>query len=91
MLKVIAGQIGVGAVLTLVYWGASGNVAAYSALLGKVALTVIGLIIVFVAVRPLAAVPFFAGFVLTTLVPLAGLLFRDKAEITEEAVNRNGD
>jgi len=35
MLKVLAGQIGVGAVLAAVLWGSYGHVAGYSALLGS--------------------------------------------------------
>ena len=35
MLKVLVGQIGIGAVLTVVLWGLYGDVAGYSALLGS--------------------------------------------------------
>jgi len=35
MLKVLVGQIGVGAVLAVVFWGVNGHVAGYSALLGS--------------------------------------------------------
>jgi ATP synthase protein I len=35
MLRVLIGQIGVGAVLAVVFWGTSGHVAGYSALLGS--------------------------------------------------------
>ena len=34
MLKVLVGQIGIGVVLAAVFWGLSGHVAGYSALLG---------------------------------------------------------
>ena len=37
MLKVLAGQIGMGAALAVVLWGIYGNVAGYSALLGSLA------------------------------------------------------
>ena len=35
MLKVLAGQIGTGAVLAVVFWGLQGSIAGYSALLGS--------------------------------------------------------
>jgi len=35
MLRVLVGQIGVGAVLAAVFWGLNGHVAGYSALLGS--------------------------------------------------------
>ncbi|MDH3612794.1 MAG: ATP synthase subunit I [Gammaproteobacteria bacterium] len=35
MLKVLVGQIGIGAVLAAVFWGLKGHVAGYSALLGS--------------------------------------------------------
>jgi len=56
--------------------------AAYFGEMGKLALTVLLCSIVFAAVRPLAGAPYFAGFVVTAMVPLLGLLFRDKTEIT---------
>jgi ATP synthase protein I len=37
MLKVLVGQIGIGAVLAVVFWGLQGHVAGYSALLGSLA------------------------------------------------------
>ncbi len=40
MLKVLIGQIGIGAVLAAVLWGVYGNVAGYSALLGGLACVV---------------------------------------------------
>ena len=40
MLKVLIGQIGIGAVLAAVLWGVYGNVAGYSALLGSLACVV---------------------------------------------------
>ena len=52
--------------------------AAYIGEIGKLALTVLLLSIVFATVRPLAAAPFFAGFIVTIMVPLLGLLIRDK-------------
>ena len=128
MLKVIAVQIGLGAVLAAVLWGVLGNIAGYSALLGcltsvlpngflalrlavprrdpgaksliraayigeigKLGLTVLLFSIVFVTVRPLAAAPFFTGFVVTALVPLLGLLIRDKEITVKETENKNGE
>ncbi len=116
MLRVLAGQIGLGAVLAAVFWGTLGTVAGYSALLGslvtflpnaflaarlgaprrepgakallraayigeigKLALTVLLFSIVFVMVRPLAAGPLFATFIVTAFVPALGLLARDDA------------
>lgn len=116
MLRVLAGQLGLGAVLAAVFWGALGTVAGYSALLGslvallpnaflaarlgaprrepgakallraayigeigKLALTVLLFSIVFVMVRPLAAGPLFAAFIVTAFVPALGLLARDDA------------
>jgi ATP synthase protein I len=35
MLKVLVAQVGIGAVLTAVFWGLDGTVAGYSALLGS--------------------------------------------------------
>ena len=35
MLRVLVGQIGIGAVLAAVFWGLNGHVAGYSALLGS--------------------------------------------------------
>ena len=52
--------------------------AAYIGEIGKLALTVLLLSIVFTTVRPLAAGPFFAGFVVTVMVPILGFLMRDK-------------
>ena len=37
MLKVLVGQLGIGAVLAVVFWGLQGHVAGYSALLGSLA------------------------------------------------------
>ncbi len=128
MLKVIAVQIGLGAVLAAALWGALGNIAGYSALLGcltsvlpngflalrlavprrdpgaksliraayigeigKLGLTVLLFSVVFVTVRPLAAAPFFTGFVVTALVPLLGFLIRDKAIKAKGTDNKNGE
>mgnify|MGYP001548474527 CR=1 FL=1 len=116
MLRVLAVQIGLGAVLAAVFWGTLGTVAGYSAMLGslitflpnaflaarlgaprrepgarallraayigeigKLALTVLLFSIVFVMVRPLAAGPLFAAFIVTAFVPALGLLARDDA------------
>ena len=117
MLRVLVAQIGIGAVLAVVFWGLQGPVAGYSALLGsltcvipnaflalrlvvprrdpgasaliraayigelgKLALTVLMFSIVFALVRPLAALPLFAGFIAAQLVTFAGLLMRDGQE-----------
>ncbi len=54
--------------------------AAYIGELGKLALTVLMFSIVFALVRPLAALPLFAGFIAAQLVTFAGLLMRDGQE-----------
>jgi ATP synthase protein I len=51
--------------------------AAYIGEFGKLALTVLLFGTVFVWVRPLAAAPLFATFMVTALAPMAGLLMRD--------------
>ena len=56
--------------------------AAYLGELGKLALTVLLFSVVFVAVRPLAAAPFFAGFIATTFAPLLGVFARQTKERT---------
>jgi ATP synthase protein I len=61
--------------------------AAYIGELGKLALTVLLFSIVFATVRPLAAAPFFAGFVATALAPILGAFVRDKQEKEQETVN----
>ena len=65
--------------------------AAYIGELGKLALTVLLFSIVFVTVRPLAALPLFATFIVTTMVPLFGLLVRDKQKREQETVNSDGE
>ena len=65
--------------------------AAYIGEIGKLALTVLLLSIVFTTVRPLAAGPFFAGFVVTAMVPLLGFLIRDKTVTVTERHNNNGE
>jgi len=65
--------------------------AAYIGEIGKLALTVLLFSIVFVVVRPLAAAPFFAGFVVTAMVPLLGLLIRDKQTSEQDTVEKHGD
>jgi len=65
--------------------------AAYVGELGKLALTVLLFSIVFVTVRPLAALPLFATFIVTAMVPLIGLLVRDKQQIEQETVNSDGE
>lgn len=128
MLKVIAGQFGLGLVLAAVLWSIFGTVAGYSALLGmlvaavpnmflalrlsvprrdsgakalvraayigeigKLALTVLLFSIVFVTVRPLAAGPFFTAFIVTVMVPLAGLLVRIDSYEAQETVDKHGE
>jgi ATP synthase protein I len=128
MLKVLVGQIGVGAVLAVVFWGVNGHVAGYSALLGsltcvipnaflalrlvvprrdpgaqaliraayigelgKLALTVLMFSLVFVLVRPLAALPLFTGFIATQLVTLAGLVMQGKQEQDGQTSIKNGE
>jgi len=128
MLKVLVGQIGVGAVLAVVFWGVSGHVAGYSALLGsltcvipnaflalrlvvprrdsgaqaliraayigelgKLALTVLMFSLVFVLVKPLAALPLFTGFIATQLVTLAGLVMQGKQEQDGQTSIKNGE
>ncbi len=54
--------------------------AAYVGELGKLALTVLMFGVVFVAVRPLAAAPLFAGFIVAQLVTFSGLLMRDHGQ-----------
>ena len=56
--------------------------AAYVGELGKLALTVLMFGFVFIAVRPLAAAPLFAGFIVAQLMTFTGLAMREKA--TEE-------
>ncbi len=65
--------------------------AAYIGEIGKLALTVLLFSIVFVVVRPLAAAPFFAGFVVTAMVPLLGLLIRDKETSKQDTVDKHGE
>ena len=62
--------------------------AAYIGELGKLALTVLLFSIVFVTVRPLAAAPLFATYVVTALVPIAGLVLFDT---NKETVNEHGE
>ena len=64
--------------------------AAYIGELGKWALTVLLFSAVFVLVRPLAALPLFATFIVTALVPLVGLLASDKQQRKQDTVNSNG-
>jgi ATP synthase protein I len=58
--------------------------AAYVGELGKFALTVLLFGIVFIVVRPLAAAPLFATFMVTALMPLAGLLLRHERHGSRE-------
>ena len=61
--------------------------AAWIGEIGKLALTVLLFSIVFVTVRPLAAAPFFAGFVVTAFAPILGAFGGDKQENEQETVN----
>jgi len=65
--------------------------AAYIGEIGKLALTVLILSIVFATVRPLAGAPFFAGFVVTIMVPVLGFLSRDEETTEQETVDKNGE
>ena len=65
--------------------------AAYIGEIGKVALTVLLFSIVFVVVRPLAAGPFFAAFIVTALMPFVGLIGRGKEETVQDTVNKHGE
>jgi len=125
--KVLLAQLGLTAVLAILFWGTDGRVSGYSALLGglicvipnaflalrlavprrdpgasalvraayigelgKLALTVLMFSMVFTLVRPLAAGPLFAGFILTQLVTFSGFLMRDRRTEVEES-KTNGD
>jgi ATP synthase protein I len=61
--------------------------AAYIGELGKLALTVLIFGFVFIVVRPLAAAPMFAGFIVTQLATFAGLMLHDRQEQTETTSN----
>jgi ATP synthase protein I len=65
--------------------------AAYIGEIGKLALTVLLFSIVFVSVRPLAAAPFFTGFVVTAMAPLLGLLIRGEEITVKGTDNKNGE
>lgn len=60
--------------------------AAYIGELGKLALTVLLFSLVFVTVRPLAAAPFFAVFIVTTFAPLLGVFTRNEQKKEQETV-----
>jgi F0F1-type ATP synthase assembly protein I len=64
--------------------------AAYIGELGKLALTVMMFGIVFVLVRPVAALPLFVGFIAGQLATLAGLLMRD-TDIRVGESTKNGE
>ena len=65
--------------------------AAYIGELGKLALTVLMFSLVFVLVRPLAALPLFTGFIATQLVTLAGLVMQGKQEQDGKTSIKNGE
>jgi len=65
--------------------------AAYIGEAGKLALTVLMFGIVFVAVRPLAAPPLFAGFIAAQLVTFAGFLMRDAGQQEQEKSKQHGE
>jgi ATP synthase protein I len=62
--------------------------AAYVGEIGKLAITVLMFTMVFTLVRPLAALPLFAGFIAAQMVTFSGLLMRDKeTEVSERKSN----
>ena len=65
--------------------------AAYVGELGKLALTVLMFGVVFVAVRPLAAAPLFAGFIVAQLMTFSGLLMRDDRQQERTTETRHGE
>ena len=65
--------------------------AAYVGELGKLALTVLMFGVVFVAVRPLAAAPLFAGFIVAQLMTFSGLLMRDDRQQERMTETRYGE
>jgi ATP synthase protein I len=65
--------------------------AAYIGELGKLALTVLLFGIVFATVRPLAAAPLFAIFIVTALLPLGGLLIRHDGHGLQDTVDKHGE
>ena len=65
--------------------------AAYIGEIGKVALTVLFFSIVFVVVRPLAAGPFFAGFIVSALMPFIGLIGRGQETTVQDTVDKHGE
>lgn len=65
--------------------------AAYIGELGKLALTVLMFSIVFVTVRPLAAAPLFATFLVTALVPFTGFLLRHERHEVQDTVDKHGE
>ncbi|HNP36087.1 MAG TPA: ATP synthase subunit I [Woeseiaceae bacterium] len=128
MLRILAAQFGLGAVMAAVCWSMYGAVQGYSALLGgliaalpnaflalrlsmprrdpgarplvraayigelgKLALTVLLFSTVFVTVRPLAAASLFITYVVTALVPLAGLLMRHDDWQQRDTVDKHGE
>ena len=65
--------------------------AAYVGELGKLALTVLMFGVAFVAVRPLAAAPLFAGFIVAQLMTFSGLLMRDDRQQERTTETRHGE
>lgn len=63
--------------------------AAYIGELGKLALTVLLFSMVFTLVRPLAAWPLFAGFIVATLATFSGFLMSDKKNEKDELIERS--
>ena len=62
--------------------------AAYLGELGKLALTVLLFSLVFTLVKPLSAAALFAGFIVTQLVTLTGLLMQQQQK--QDTSNSNG-
>ena len=65
--------------------------AAWVGELGKLGLTVLMFSGVFLLVRPIAAMPLFAGFIVAQLMTFTGLLLRDKDQEKELTSNEHGE
>ncbi len=64
--------------------------AAYVGELGKLALTVLMFGVIFAVVRPLAAAPLFAGFIVAQLMTFTGLVMRDDTAQTGKTETQDG-
>ena len=65
--------------------------AAWVGEIGKLGLTVLMFSAVFLLVRPIAAMPLYAGFIAAQLMTFAGLLLRDKHLEKELTSNEHGE